>query len=374
MKLWLALAVAAALVLSWWWQRDTMPVVRGVQVVVADVQERITNTRSGSIEACRRARLSVPTGGQISHINVKEGDRVVPGQLLLSLFNQDIQAQVKEARARLNRAQHEKIRQCLLSETDAREAGRFDTLSKEGLATLEQQDLIASRAEASKSACMAARAGVMQAEALIELYQAQLTKTRLHAPFGGTVAKLNGEVGEFATPSPPGIPTLPMIDLIDDSCLYVTAPIDEIDAGRLAIGQQVWISLDAYPNRRFNGTISRIAPYIFALEKQARTVDIEAVFEAQGERLLVGYSADVEIVIDEKQGVLTIPTEAIFDEDQVLVVVDATLERRTVTTGLSNWQVTEVLSGLHPGDWVVSQPGSIALAQGERVRIISDGD
>ena len=63
----------------------------------------------------------------------------------------------------------------------------------------------------------------------------------------GTIAKIVGEVGEYSTPSPPGVPTPPAIDLIDDSCLYVKAPMDEVDAPKISAGQSVRISLDALP-------------------------------------------------------------------------------------------------------------------------------
>jgi HlyD family secretion protein len=93
---------------------------------------------------------------------------------------------------------------------------------------------------------------------------------------------VNGEVGEYLTPSPPGIMTLPAIDLIDDTCLYVSAPIDEVDAAQLKIGMGGRITLDAYRGKHFTGKLRRIAPYVLALEKQARTVEVEVDFESPG--------------------------------------------------------------------------------------------
>ena len=72
-----------------------------------------------------------------------------------------------------------------------------------------------------------------------------------YAPFAGTVAKIVGEVGEYSTPSPPGVPTPPAIDLIDDTCLYVRAPMDEVDAPQDHAGQPVRISFDALPKQSF---------------------------------------------------------------------------------------------------------------------------
>ena len=128
-------------------------------------------------------------------------------------------------------------------------------------------------------------------------------RTVLVAPFDGTVAKIVGEVGEYSTPSPPGVAMPPAIDLIDESCLYVKAPMDEVDAPKIAVGQPVRITLDALPGRSFAGKVRRIAPYVTAVEKQARTVEIEVDFDdpQSAGRLLVGYSADVEVILDVRQ-------------------------------------------------------------------------
>ena len=125
-------------------------------------------------------------------------------------------------------------------------------------------------------------------------------RTVLRAPFAGVVARITGEVGEFTTPSPPGIPTPPAVDLIDDSCLYVTAPIDEVDVARVRVGQRASITIDAIPGRRFPGRVRRVAPYVVDFEKQARTVDVEMEFlnPEDVKALLVGYSADAEIILD----------------------------------------------------------------------------
>jgi HlyD family secretion protein len=179
----------------------------------------------------------------------------------------------------------------------------------------------------------------------------------LRAPFAGIVAEVNGEVGEYLTPSPPGIPTLPAVDLIDDSCLYVSAPIDEVDAARLKVGMPARITLDAYRGEQFQGRVRRIAPYVLALEKQARTVEVEVEFDKPGEarHLLVGYSADIEAVIDTRERVTRIPTPALMPGNRVLVLGDSgVLEERRIDPGLANWEYTEVRAALAAGERVVT--------------------
>jgi HlyD family secretion protein len=193
----------------------------------------------------------------------------------------------------------------------------------------------------------------------------------VRAPFDGIVAEVNGEVGEFLTPSPPGIPTLPAIDLIDDSCLYVSAPIDEVDAAQLKVGMSGRITLDAYRGKHFTGKVRRIAPYVLALEKQARTVEVEVEFDDPGDarHLLVGYSADIEVVVAGRDDVLRVPTTAIQPGSRVLVLgAGAVLEERTVETGLSNWEYTEVRAGLSRGEQVVTSLERAGAKAGVRAR------
>jgi len=374
MKAGLAVLIVSLAIGVWWFNKSPPVVVQGIEVRLGSVYKHVTNTRSGTVEACRRAKLSVPVGGQIDAIHVTEGDKVKAGELLLTLFQKDIQAQIKQAEATIVSAQYQSKRQCALSSLDTLEATRFASLVEDGSASKEQFDLITYKAKASSMGCAASHADIVHAETTIELLTAQLSKTELRAPFNGTIAEINGEVGEFATPSPPGIPTLPMVDLIDTQCFYVKAPIDEVDAGQMQIGQDVEIHLDAYRDMPLKGKVKRISPYVFAMEKQARTVDVEVSINDYSLNLLVGYSADVEIQIDHHTDVLTIPTRAIFSNNLVFVAKDGLLVQRTVMVGLSNWQTSEVRSGLSEGDIIVVASDNVELIEGMEVSVVIEQD
>jgi len=182
------------------------------------------------------------------------------------------------------------------------------------------------------------------------------------------VAKIEGELNEYVTPSPVGVQTPPAVDLIEDNCFYVTAPIDEVDAAAVRVGMTARISLDAFKGRQFEGLVRRIAPYVLDVEKQARTVDVEASFVDKGDfqDLLAGYSADVEVILATKAEGLYIPTEALIDGKRVYVY---TPEKKTVhtvevTTGLANWAVTEIVAGLTEGQQVVVNVDRPGLADG----------
>jgi len=352
------LIVAAAVGAGIWWTLRPEPVLVGlVTVERGPVVASVANTRAGTVDACRRAGLSPALGGQIASLPVFDGSRVEAGELLLELWNDDLKAQLeqaeREARAAVARTQEV----CVTADVARREADRLSALLTEGAVSVEQADQAEGRAESSAAACSAARVTAEVSDARVDVVRAQLERTRLRAPFAGVIAEINGELGEFVTPSPVGIPTPPTVDLIDSSCLYISAPIDEIDAPLIRTGMTARINLDAFPNRDFPGHVRRIAPYVLDQEKQARTVEIEAEFDDPDDGLLLpGYSADVEVILDSREDVLRLPTAVIRTGERVFVYDPATgmIAERMLETGISNWEFTEVVAGLAAGDRVVS--------------------
>lgn len=352
----LVLLIALGAGLYYWLGRSKPVAVTVKPAEYGKVEDTVANTRAGTIRACRRAGISPRVGGQIALMPVKEGDRVEQGEVLMKFWNDDLTAQVKLAESEARSATAKAEQACVLAQVAEREYRRLEKLKKQNLAAEEAVDKAEGEARAQRAACQAARAAVQVSQAKLDVALASLDQTQLKAPFAGTVAEVNGEVGEFVTPSPVGIPTPPAVDLMDISCVYVSAPIDEVDAPGVKVDMQARISLDAFSEREFEGRVRRIAPYVLDLEKQARTVDVEVDFaEKEGcDCLLPGYSADIEIILKQKTDVLRIPTEAILEGNHVLHLNgDGYLERLTIETGLSNWAWTEVLSGLEKGDRVV---------------------
>lgn len=341
------------------------------KVELGNVEATVSNNRAGTVKACRRAKMSPPAGGQISRLKVKKGQRVKAGDILLELWHEDLHAQESLAEEQAKTTQSRVKEVCELAAAAKRDAERNVQLKEQGFISSQILDRSQTDAKARQASCEAARGEVEQSESRIRLAKAALERMTLRAPFDGVVADISGELGEYATPSPPGIPTLPAIDLIDDSCLYVAAPIDEVDAAVVKIGQPSRITLDAIKGKHFQGKVRRIAPYVLELEKQARTVEVEVEFTEtpSEENLLVGYSADIEIVHKLKENVLRIPTQHLLEGKKVLLYKeDGRLEERTVTTGLSNWQYTEILSGLQAGDQIVSSQDRTGLKPGAKVK------
>ena len=355
-RLLVAIIVIAAVIAIFWWLGRPKPIAVTVKTIDrGTVEASIANTRAGTVDACQRTKLSTIMGGRIEVLAVKEGDRVSKGQLLMKLWNDDQQAQSTLAATQVATARQHVAEACAQATNAEREAARQTALREKGFVSSSREDSARTEAQAKRAGCEAAKADVAQAQARVAATRVEQGRTSLYAPFDGTIAKIVGEVGEYSTPSPPGVPTPPAIDLIDDSCLYVTAPMDEVDAPKIQSGQTVRISLDALPKQSFPGKVKRVAPYVSAVEKQARTVDIEATFDTAPGKLLVGYSADVEVILDVRKDVVRVPTSALLEGGRILVAgTDGKLEERTIKTGLANWEFTEVVDGLKAGERVVT--------------------
>jgi HlyD family secretion protein len=348
------IAIAAAAV--WWLGRPKPVAVLTAEVGRGTVEATVANTRAGTVEACQRTRLSTIAGGRIEVLAVKEGDKVAKGQLLMRLWNEDQQAEQVLAQAQIETARRRVTEACTLSDLAQREFKRQEQLFRQGFISEGALDTLRSQADARVASCATARSDVAQAQARIKVVGTAQQRTVLVAPFAGTVAKIVGEVGEYSTPSPPGVAMPPAIDLIDESCLYVAAPMDEVDAPKIAVGQPVRITLDALPGRAFAGKVRRVAPYVTAVEKQARTVEVEVNFDdpkAAG-RLLVGYSADVEVILAVRKDVVRVPSSALLQGGRVLLLQDGKLVERPVKTGLANWEHTEIVQGLQGGERIVT--------------------
>lgn len=367
----LFLVLGCFLTVLWWWQRPQPIAVQLVAVERGPVETLVANTRAGTLKSCRRSRLSFNLGGQVSELLVDEGQPVKEGDVLMRLRQDDRLARVQEAEARLDARRNAREQQCRTAALGQRDYRRLHHLAERQLASADRLDQAETKAHLAQLACASSEVAIREAEANLRLQRALLDQATLRAPFSGIVAQINGELGEFVTPSPPGIPTPPAVDLIDDSCLYVDAPIDEVDAGRVRIGMPVRISLDAYRGRHFAGQVSRIAPFVRELEKQARTVDIEVRFVQLpvDVALLTGYSADVEILLEQSAGGLRIPTETLLEGRRVLRYDPSSgkLHEVALNTGLANWRWTEVLDGVAEGERILASLDQEGLKDGSTV-------
>ncbi len=368
-KILLLLAVLAGIAWIIWKKTLEQPVTVVVsEVDRGKVEATVANTRAGTVEACRRAHLSPSLGGQIETLPHREGTKVKKGTVLMSLWNEDLQADIVLAAEQLVASQAEKLAVCQEAQEAARQARRVAQLARSNNVSEAAADEAQAKRSVSEARCEAAEGQVKVAKSRLNAVETRLKKTYLLAPFEGVIAQINGELNEYVTPSPPGILTPPVIDLIEPGCFKMSAPIDEVDASRISVGMPARITLDAWRDRNFVGKVQRIGDYIVDVEKQARTVEVELSFETPEDLadLRVGYSADVDIITDTSVDVVRIPSEALLDANHVLRFdpADQRLHLQEIEKGLGNWVYTEVVSGLAVGDQVVTTLGAEGVEDG----------
>jgi HlyD family secretion protein len=349
---------------------DPVP-VRVAAVEVARVESTITNSKAGTVKARRRAQISAEVGGRVVGLTHAEGDHVEEGEPLVLLDDATPRAQLRLAQQGLRVAQAAASEACISRDRARRELERKRSLAQEAVISEDVLDALESAYQAAKAACEARRAEVDRAQAQIAASEAELAKFVIRAPFGGVIAEQDVERGEWITPSPPLLTAPPVVDVIDPSSLYVSAPMDEVDSAKIRVGQSVKVTVDSHPGETFPARVARVAPYVLDVEAQNRTVEIEVEFEDPrvAATLLPGTSADVEVVLEVREDVLRVPTSALLEGQKVLVPSDGTLEERAIEIGLKNWDYAEVRSGLEAGQLVVTSLDRAEVAEGARIEI-----
>jgi HlyD family secretion protein len=355
---------------------QTKPVeVTVFRAAFGPVEETVTNTKAGSIRSRHRATLSPEIGGRVIDVPARKGARVRRGDILLRLASDDYDAEFAVQTQALAAAVASEQQACDAAELAARELERYRVLANGGLIPTSQLDQIQNNRDATRSACDVAKARTRQARSSLDLASVGRRKTALRAPFDGIVADVKTEVGEWITPSPSGIALPPVVEIIDDRAIYVSAPLDEADLGKVHTGLSARISLDAFPGRTFDGCVVRVAPYVDDRQDQNRTLEIEVEFDdaAFARSLPPGTSADVEVVLERREHVLRVPTSALAQAGTVLVVKNDVLTTVAVTTGLRNWEFVEITSGLIAGDPVVTSLDRVEVVAGAKARIRPEG-
>ena len=337
------------------------------------VEETITNSRAGTVKARQRAKLSPEIGGRVVALPYRKGALVHAGDVLLRLNDDTQQAAVQMAERELAVVQVKRERFCLQAARAQREFLRHQKLNERELVSTDLLDKYENLAQTTQVSCKQTQAEIARARSVIIEAKAELAKTVLMAPFDGVIAEVDVEVGEWTTPSPPALPVPPVLDLIDPSSIYISAPMDEVDSSKIQLAQPVRVTLDPFPGQHYSGYVRHIAPYVLDVEEQNRTVEIEVELDdhAFASTLLPGTSADVEVILSVKDEVLRIPPSTLFEGKKVFVVEHDALSTRIVDIGMRNWDFVEILGGLSEDDQVVTSLDQEGLEEGLQVVVRS---
>lgn len=341
--------------------------VRTVRVERGLVESTITNSKAGTVKARQRAKLSAEISGRIIEITRRKGESVAQGDTLVRLSDDSLRAQ-KALSEQAVRAAEARLREAYLARDFAkRELERKQKLAEHDIVSAEKIDQFANSFDSAQAACTAAEAERKKAYAALDVTKADFEKLSIRAPFPGVIAEVSTEVGEWV-----GLPTtLGIIDLINPASIYVSAPMDEVDSGKISVGAPTKITVDSRPDEKFLGHVTRIAPYVLDLEAQNRTVEIEVELDNPeiSRTLLPGTSADVEVILVTKPDALRIPTSALFRENRVLVIENGVLTEREIQTSLRNWDFVEVTGGIKEGEEVVTSLDRSDVKAGRRAKV-----
>ncbi len=352
--LWIAAAVAVTALLFMIIFEKKPVMVKVAEVKPGELRVIVNATTTSTVKSETEVTLSAQRTGRVIKLPVKEGDIVKAGALIAQLDLTEEAVQTENVLEQSKATYHE------ADMNMKRMQGLFD----KGM--IAQQDLDASRRayEVAKS----------QYEAAQEDDRVKKDYSIIRAPFDGVVSKKYTEVGELL------LPGKQIATIVNPDRIYVLATIDEVDVGRLRLGQQVGITVDAFPGERFMGRIKRISPIVSGGKLETRTADVWIYFDEKEPRIKPGMSADVEILIDTLHNVLSVPSQAVIEREgkkQVYAVErrqlrsgsTAVANLRPVEIGETNWSFTQITKGLNSGDYIITTPEAAGLKDGAKVRV-----
>ena len=358
-----ALLAAGALVRAFLFRERAID-VEAVSVGLGPVEDVVVNSEAGTVKARSRARLGVEAIGRVAVIPHREGSAVNAGDLLLRLEYTTEMARLEAARRNADVLHATLAGARSVSNLAQKSLDRIASLHSRGLAPQAQLDEAREQAERGKAEVRAAEARLRSAETAVSLAQDELTHGEIRAPFEGTVSQRFVEIGEEVSPGQP------LLELVSLSRIYVSAPIDERDAGHLQVGLPVRVTVDTYPGVVWKSRLTRISPVVEMAKEQNRTQEIEADLPADSTKPhpRPGMTADVEIVLERRDGVVRVPTLSVIDGQRVFVIEKGRAVSRPVKVGLRSWEWTEVLTGLRTGERLVTSLDRAGLKEGVRVR------
>jgi len=339
-------------------------------VVVKRGPIRESVVATGKIEPKTKVDIKSKVNGIVQFLYVDAGDTVTEGQVVAELDKEVAEARVKEARATLLAAQAGAARARVeVSSTERdyaqKELTRQADLHRRGVVSTEEHerakrdfDLAQIRYESAKANLQIAEAQVAQAQAGLERAENELRYATITAPLTGVVLSRDVDIGSgvSAVGAAAGFGTTVMT-VGDTSELHVVGLVDEIDIGRVTLGQPARIRVESFPGKVFSGKVTKIAPQGSEKDKVINfEIKVSVLGDASGLRPMM--TADAEAIVAEKADVLLIPEAAVVrDSGQTFVErpngAPGGKDRVSVTLGVGNGAEVEVVSGLGEGETVV---------------------
>lgn len=345
----IVLAIVAVLVYRLWIAPSRAPLV---ETMVVKPTVNVTNpallSATGYLVADKQSKITPKISGKVVKLNFDVGDKVTRGQVLAVLESTTMEAQLAEADAALGQAQQEYNRQL--------------ALWKQGVT--------------SRSLLDNAEAQLKAARARVAQIRINMTDMTVRAPFDGTIATKNTEVGEVISSVTLGqvsgtLPAGAICTIVDLNTLEVVADVNEGSIGQLREGQPAEVTVDAFPNRKWRGLLRQIIP---TADRAKAIVQVKVKIINPDARLLPEMSATAAFLQTERSDSelrepprIWLPSSALSDGRVAVVDTSKHIVWRRVSTGLVREERVEITSGVRAGDRVVTENPD-RLKEGELVR------
>ena len=330
---------------------------------------------TGRVSARTKAAVSTKATGRLEYLGVQEGSIVKAGDLLARIENRDVTASLDQAQASL-RAARANLEQ---GSADFRDADanlkRSADLVKKNFISSATYDTALARFDKAKASVASFNGAIGVAEANVRAARVSVEQTLIRAPFDGVVLTKNANVGDIITPFSSAADSKgAVVNMADMSTLEVEADVSEVSLGKISVDQPVEIQLDAFPDLRLLGKVSRIVPTV---DRSKATVLVKIEFVEKDKRVLPDMSAKVsflqrELKPEERKSVTAVQQAAITKRDgkDVLFVIDDKNIAKQMDVSVAG-KVGDLIqvSTVKPGDKVVLNP-SEKIKDGISVAIV----
>jgi HlyD family secretion protein len=362
--------------------------VRGtsaVEVEVEKLEPRVIQSSvlaSGKLVHEEEVKLTTEEIGRVTAIYVEEGQQVKRGDLVLQIDDQRLKAAVEQQQASVRMQEIAIQRQQLNVENLRTQWERQRGLHERNLIDENTFTTATNSFRIAEVDLMSAKESLEQARALLDQQEDRLSKTRVFAPIDGTITTLDIKVGETAIASSTNIPGSSLMTIANPASIQTEVNVDEADIANVEVGQKAQVVAIAYPDQPVEGVVESIAVSAkVATGQQGQSFAVKIrLLEPEKITLRPGMTCRAEIFTATKGGVLAAPIQAILvDEDlstdavtrDVFVNRNGRAAKTSVQVGIADDTYQEIVSGLSPGDEVVTGPDRVlrALEDGDRISV-----
>ncbi len=352
----------------------TAQVESGVVALAYPAQAITALNATGRVTAQRKAAVSTKATGRLEFLGVLEGSVVKEGDILARIENKDVTATQDQARAGV-RAAKANLEQGLAEMRDAQSnLTRSEDLAKKNFISGATLDTAKARYDKARAAVASLNGAIGVAEANMRATAVSVEQTLIRAPFDGVVLTKNANVGDIITPFSSAADSKgAVVNMADMSTLEVEADVSETSISKISVGQPVQIQLDAFPDLRIPGKVSRTVPTV---DRSKATLLVKIEFIERDPRVLPDMSAKVSFLTRaltdaEKKPVTAVQAAAVAKRDgkDVVFLIEENFAKQTSVIVVGKIGDLVQVSGVKPGDKVVLAP-SEKLKDGAAVAII----